>query len=140
MRRRGGGGGDLLCCSFSVNRKGLLQCCLVRPPGVFCSLFSFCFRGFLCRSVFVLLCLLLRCPVLASLLRVFFLLLFVASPTVGCLSSFSLVVVRFACVSFFSLGVCLFLWWPTLPPPCVSPLGSPYFLSPAVACYLFRCR
>ena len=59
---------------------------------------------FLCHSVFDLLCLLLRCPVLASLLRVFFFLSFVASPTVGYLS-FSLVVVQFSCVSFLSLGV-----------------------------------
>ena len=35
---------------------------------------------------------------------------------------------------------CLFLWWPALPPPYVSPLGSPYFLSPAVGYFFFRCR
>ena len=36
---------------------------------------------------------------------------------VRCLSSFSLVVVRFIRVFFFPLGVCIFLCLPSLPPP-----------------------
>ena len=84
---------------------GYSYVCLFHPPGCFVfSLFAF-LSLFLCRSVFDLLCLLLRCPVLASLLRVFFFLSLVASSAVGYLSSFSLVVVRFSCVSFLSLGV-----------------------------------
>ena len=35
---------------------------------------------------------------------------------------------------------CLFLWWPALPHPYVSPLGGPFFLSPAVAYSFFCCR
>ena len=84
---------------------GYSYVCLFHPPGCFALALFALLSLFLCRSVFDLLCLLLRCPVLASLLRAFFFLSFVASLTVGYLSSFSLVVVRFSCVSFLFLGV-----------------------------------
>ena len=95
--------------------------------------FLFCFRCFFAIRSSTCFNLLLRCPVLASLLWFFFLLSFGASPTVVWLSYLYLVIFRFTRVSFFSLGVCLFLCLPTLPPPCVSPLCCLYFRSPGVS-------
>ena len=82
----------------------------------------FRFAVFLCRSVFALLCLLLRCPVHASLLRILFFLSFVASECRLPLLFFSCRVPVHLCI-FFSLGV-LYISLPSLPPPCVSPLWS----------------
>ena len=101
------------------------------PSGVFVSLIFILLSMFLCRSVFYLLCLLLRCPVRAPCSGFSFII-------VRCLSSFSLVVFRFTRVFFFSLGVCMFLCLPTLPPPCVSPLCGLFIRSPRISCsFLF---
>ena len=105
---------------------------LFHPMGCLLSLFV-CFRCFVCRSVFDLLCLLLRCPVCAYPLRIFLFLSFIVSPPVIYLS-FSLVVARFTCVFFFSLAVCIFLCLPSFPPPCVSPLSGLSFRSPGISC------
>ena len=91
-----------------------------------CSLFRCAFRGFFAVRSSPRFRLLLRCLVLASLLRCFFLLSFVASPTVdlfslpfslsswgvACcsLSRLYLVLVQYSHVSFFSLGVCFFFF------------------------------
>ena len=66
MRRRGGGG--LLCCLSEWATYMLVSSIL---QGDFLSFFAL-FSLFLCRSVFDLLCLLLRYPVLPSVLRVSF--------------------------------------------------------------------
>ena len=67
MRRRGGGG-RLQCCSFSGYREGVLQGLALPPSKVFALSFSFCFRCFFAIRSSPCISLLLRCPVLPSLL------------------------------------------------------------------------
>ena len=88
--------------------------------GVLLSLFLFCFWGFHCCSVFYMLCLLLWCPVPASLLRVFFLLLFVTSDCRLPLLFFS---------SRCPVHLCLFLFPWSLSLPWVAYLASSLRLS-----------
>ena len=101
MRQRGGGG--LLCCSFSVNWNGLLICLSLPPSGVFCSLFSLCFCCFFAirSSVCFVYCSSVRCLLPCS----GFFSCCSWPLRLSATSSFSLVVVRFSCVSFLSLGV-----------------------------------
>ena len=121
--------------------RGVLRCLSLPPSGVFAlSFFSICFRWFLCRSVFDFLSSIAPVSCAYFPAPVFFLLSFVASPIVFWLSCLYLVVVWFTPVSFFSLGVCLFLCLPTLSPPCVSPLCCLYFRSPGVSFLFFLCR
>ena len=62
-----------------MNRNGVLRCLSLPPFGVFALSFSFCFRCFFAVRSSPCFSLLLRCPVLPSLLQFFFLLSFVAS-------------------------------------------------------------
>ena len=125
MRRRGGGG--LWCCSFSVNRKvGTPMFVSSTLRGV-CSLFFVVLSVFLCCSVFALLSSItpVSCACFPSPVFLFYCRSLPLRLSSGSLSSLFLVfrgvclllrlpclylvVVRCSHVSFFSLGVCLFL-------------------------------
>ena len=60
--------GGLQCCSFSVYREGVLRGLALPPSKVFALSFSFCFQCFFAIRSSPCISLLLRCPVLPSLL------------------------------------------------------------------------
>ena len=126
MRR---GGGCLLCCSFSVNRNGLLTYLSLPPSGVFCPLF---FRfAFAVSLPFGLRLALFIAPVSGACFPAQGFLFLVVRGLSDCrlpLLFFSGCCPVLLCLFHFPWS-CLFLWWPALPPPYVSPLGGPYFLS-----------
>ena len=126
----GGGGFPPVLFVFCESEGGYSDVCLFHPPGCLLSLFIL-FLVFLCCSVFALLSsiALVSCACLPAPVFLFMVVRCLSDCRVALLSLFSRRPVH-SCLFSFHLEFVLFLYVPTLPPPCITPLSCLFFRSP----------